>query len=328
MDIDVLLEAGLTLGEADLSAAWIATFYTEHNWLFCQFPKALQEKLFAERNYVLAPGAISPGGIAKPVAGGFEVSGRWPWGTGVMHASWVIVGAITEGEAGPRSLRFLALPIEEVEVEDTWFVDGMVGTGSNGMVIKKAFVPNEHSFVVQDLAEGRCFGSELHDAPLYATPMAPVLTLTATCPIVGRVRACVREFRERLLEHKRFMSSGKQSQRPTAQIRLAKATLEIQQAELLLRETVREVMALRNRATLKQRAGWAAAFAHVAHQSRRVLLEISEASGASAHYQKHPLQRAVRDVNTCTGHIVFDLDAQREQYGRLLLGLEPAGGLL
>ena len=97
--------------------------------------------------------------------------------------------------------------------------------------------------MVQDLAEGRCFGSELHDAPLYATPMAPVLTLTATCPIVGRVRACVREFRERLLEHKRFMSSGKQSQRPTAQIRLAKATLEIQQAELLLRETVASEMA-------------------------------------------------------------------------------------
>ena len=86
-------------------------------------------------------------------------------------------------------------------------------------------------------------------------------------------------------------------------------------------------MELRNRATPTQRAGWAAAFAHIAQQSRRILLEISEASGASAHYQKHPLQRAVRDVNTTSGHVVFDLDAQREQYGRLLLGLEPRGGL-
>ena len=40
---------------------------------------------------MLAPAAIAPPGLAQPAPGGFRLSGRWPWDTGVMHASWVIV---------------------------------------------------------------------------------------------------------------------------------------------------------------------------------------------------------------------------------------------
>jgi len=35
------------------------------------------------------------------------------------------------------------------------------------------------------------------------------------------------------------------------------------------------------------------------------------------------MQRILRDLNTGSCHTVFDLDVSAEQYGRLLLGLEP-----
>jgi hypothetical protein len=54
---------------------------------------------------------------------------------------------------------------------------------------------------------------------------------------------------------------------------------------------------------------------------------VAEGSGASAHFENDPLQRAHRDINMATCHIAFDNDAQRENYGRLLLGLEPATAL-
>lgn len=62
LDLDTFFEVGVALGEGDASMAWVANFYIEHNWIFCQFPAAFQQELFATRSYVLAPGMIAPGG--------------------------------------------------------------------------------------------------------------------------------------------------------------------------------------------------------------------------------------------------------------------------
>jgi 3-hydroxy-9,10-secoandrosta-1,3,5(10)-triene-9,17-dione monooxygenase len=80
-------------------------------------------------------------------------------------------------------------------------------------------------------------------------------------------------------------------------------------------------MEKRNQATLEDHGRWAAALTHVVHQSRRMLADIAEASGASAHRQGHPLQRSVRDVNVMSCHVAFDDDMRQEMYGRLRLGL-------
>jgi len=53
-------------------------------------------------------------------------------------------------------------------------------------------------------------------------------------------------------------------------------------------------------------------------------LLVAEASGGSAPFQHHPLQRALRDVNVLSCHVAFDRDAQTENFGRLLLGQPPS----
>jgi alkylation response protein AidB-like acyl-CoA dehydrogenase len=276
---------------------------------------------------------IAPTSVAQPEDGGFRLSGRWPWGTGVMHASWVIVSALAGIEPGaapsPASLRFLALPIGDVKVDDTWYVDGMVGTGSNDIVIDGAFVPAERTVTVLDLLEGRGEGARLHASPLYHTPMIPILVLAASMPIVGQARAVVRGFRERLLSHTRpGVPPVKLAEKPALQRRLAQAAIEIRQAELLLRDVCAEVCSLRNRASRLERGRWIASGATALHQARRVIQDVSEASGASAHFQSHPLQRALRDANVASCHLVFDRDAQQEVYGKLLLGMEQPAVIL
>jgi hypothetical protein len=101
----------------------------------------------------------------------------------------------------PDKLRFFALPIEHVKVEDTWYVDGMIGTGSNDIVIDGVFVPEERTVAVFEMADGHAPGSRLHAGPLYQTPMIPILVLAASMPIVGQARALVRGFQERLMTH-------------------------------------------------------------------------------------------------------------------------------
>ena len=62
LDLDTFFETVLVLGEADASAAWILSFYIEHNWMLCQFPEPFQREVFAESNHTLAPAMLSPAG--------------------------------------------------------------------------------------------------------------------------------------------------------------------------------------------------------------------------------------------------------------------------
>jgi 3-hydroxy-9,10-secoandrosta-1,3,5(10)-triene-9,17-dione monooxygenase len=56
-------------------------------------------------------------------------------------------------------------------------------------------------------------------------------------------------------------------------------------------------------------------------ESRNIVREVVEVSGAHAHNLSNPVGRALRDLETLSCHTVFDLDIATESYGKLLLGL-------
>ena len=62
--------------------------------------------------------------------------------------------------------------------------------------------------------------------------------------------------------------------------------------------------------------------AHIVHESRAVIADLLEASGASAQFLSNPLQRAKRDVDIICGHVVFDYDVARELAGALEAGVK------
>jgi hypothetical protein len=64
--------------------------------------------------------------------------------------------------------------------------------------------------------------------------------------------------------------------------------------------------------------------AHVVRTCRDAVASIMETSGASAHLKPHPMQRIHRDIQTLSCHTVFDTGIAAENYGRLLLGMDPA----
>ena len=325
LDLDTFLEVGLALAEGDASMAWVATFYIEHNWMLCQFPAVFQNELYRGRSHILAPASLAATGKVESSDDGYRLNGRWQWATGWSHAEWVIAGAIlTQADKTPQPL-FLALPRHEVEFEDTWWTDGMRATGSQDILIRDRFVPKEQSVSILAMANGSGAGSELHPGALYRTPMSPILGLAASMPAVGQARAGLRRFREEVHTRKTYGGGATQSTRASVQARLGKLTLLVEESEGLLRRVTDEVMALRNEAGPKERTRWLASLARAVHKSREALSEIAEVSGASAHFDSHPLQRAVRDVNTLSAHTVFDLDQRMEDYGRTLLGLSPTG---
>ena len=321
--LEGFMDIGLALGAADLSTAWVVTFCMEHNWLLGLYNEEAQEHIFGKHPYIIAPGALAPKGRATPVDGGFRVTGHWEWGTGVMHANWVLVGAFTDHD-GPPELCMYALPIEDARVVDTWHMSGMVGTGSNDIVVEDAFVPGCLRQNLMDMRAGNSPGAALHQTSIFRMPMLPVLGLTAAAPAVGCAIRTVDRFRERLQERTVYGTQDKQGERALAQSRLAHLTVRAKHTEMTLKHIAHDVAALGEsgevcpdleRAELRVRIG------HVVREARNIVREVVEASGAHAHNLSNPLGRALRDLETLSCHTVFDLDISTESYGRLLLGL-------
>lgn len=318
---------GMSLGEACMSTAWVTTFCMEHNWLFALFDRQAQEELFGVQPYFIGPGMLAPSGVATPEDGGFRLTGRWEWGTGVMHADWVLVGARTVG-CDPRQpdLHMYAVPRGEVTVADTWNPSGMVGTGSNEVHIDNVFVPAHRRQDVNDLRDGGSPGARWLDRPLYRMPMLPFLGLTATAPLVGGARKAVRLFQERVASRSVYGTADKQKERAVTQARLGRVTARIVSLEQQLYGLGAEIYALGTRggtSAALERAELRVRIAMAVREARDIVTEVVEASGAHAHFLDNPLQRIQRDINTAGGHTVFDLDAGTELYGRLLLGFPP-----
>jgi len=320
---------GIALGSACTSHAWVTTFCMEHNWLLSLFAQEAQDDLFGSRPYIIAPGTLAPNGVATPVDGGYRVSGRWQWGTGVMHADWALIGAFTpvSGRDDPV-LAMHIVPIEDVEILDTWYVDGMVGTGSNDIAVNDVFVPTHRHVDLSTVRDGMSPGAQWHDSAVYKMPMLPVLGLTAAAPLVGAAQSAVDLFEQRMQGRNVYGTTTKQGERALAQSRLAHARVEVQSLTNQLMFLARQVEGWGESGEPcpdLERARMRVDLGHLVRRARNVARDVVEACGASVHYADNPLQRILRDLNTASCHTVFDLDVSTENYGRMLVGLAPNG---
>ncbi|MCC6917851.1 MAG: acyl-CoA dehydrogenase [Alphaproteobacteria bacterium] len=329
--VDAFIDAMLPLGEACASTGWVAAFCVEHNWMLAQFPKEAQDEIFGASPYIIAPGVTTPPGRATRVTGGYRLTGQWKWGTGVMHADWVLAAGLVFTDGAPPAMLFFAVPIAEVSILDTWHVDGMIGTGSNDIAIRDVFVPGHRTLDMALMRDGASPGAALHDNPIYRMPMLPFLSLTAAIPALGTARAAVACFRDRLSQRPVFGSDLKQADKPAAQMRLAMADMQARTAEMLVRDVGRKVVALgeqRKAHLVDERIALRLQVAYAVDLCRSAVRLVSEASGAGAHFTDNPLQRALRDINVMASHIVYDLDAATEAHGRALIGLPPTSTLV
>lgn len=325
-DVDSFIDAMLPLSEGCASTGWVTAFCVEHNWMLAQFPEAFQDELFGGAfPYVITPGVTAPPGKAIPVDGGFRISGRWKWGTGIMHSNWVMVACVIPNDPQKQVL-FCALPTDQVSVFDTWHIDGMEGTGSHDLAINDVFIPAHRTMDMNAMRSGTSHGARLYSNPIYRQPMTPFLGVTAAIAGVGAGRAAIAAFTAQLQNRVVPVTMQPMAEKPAPQMRLAHAHVAIATAEMLLRAAANRNVALAagpTPATFAQRSMMRLQIAEAMKLCRNAIGMLLEAAGAGAHMRANPLQRLFRDVNVMSNHVIYDIDSASELHGRALLGLEP-----
>ena len=330
-DLDSFIDASLPLAEACASTAWVATFCAKHNWLLAQFPPETQAELWGGAYpYIVAPGVSAPPGRAVQVDGGFLVTGAWKWGSGIMHADWVMAVALVAESNGPPRPILSLFPAGEAEVLDTWRADGMAGTGSNDIRVADLFVPGARTVSLAACIAGRGPGTRQYPEAIYSAPMLPFFAVTAAIPALGAARSALSQFRGRLAGHVKPGAEVKQAEKPAAQVRLAEADLMVSTAELLIRDAGRRAVAagaFDEPEQIPHRIAVRAQAAHTVSLCRKAALHLAEGAGSSVHMLDQPFQRCVRDINVIASHFGFDVDIAYELHGRALLGLPPNSAL-
>ena len=146
-DMRTKLEVSRELARGCGSTSWATTLMNVCAFFGGLFPDRAQRDVWESNPGARIAGVLAPTGEATRVDGGYRLSGRWGWASGCLHAQWAVVGFPVPDEHGEVVDQGLALvPMRELTIEDTWFVAGMRGPGSNTLVARDVHVP-EHRVI-------------------------------------------------------------------------------------------------------------------------------------------------------------------------------------
>jgi len=328
LGLQTLTQVPRILAHGCMSSAWTLSFLMLHNWFIARGARELQDDVFSTRGFALIPCPLAPTGTATHVEGGYRITGRWQWATGVQHGDWVMVNTLIHNEDGPPEATFCVVPIEEITVEDVWHTSGMRGTGSNDVVAEDLFVPEHRTLGFGDLRGDEPPGASLSSDQFVRYPFTPVLCLVASAPALGGAEAAVDLFRDYIRGRTLPYSPGhRQVEQPASQVRLAEAVATVRAARLVWEDALNEVISVYESGGVLSRVDrgrFRLATAHVVRLSLQTMNIIIEGAGASVHFVDSHLGRINRDLVTLKGHVVYDWDRAAQLAGKLEAGLEPA----
>lgn len=321
------LEVSAALAEGCGSTAWVATLINVCNWFASLYPQKAQDEVFGADPNARVAGVFAPSARTRRVDGGLIVTGKWYYASGSLHATWGLVGLPVVNEAGEQVDQGLALiPMEQLSIEDTWYVTGMKGTGSNAMVANDVFVPDYRILSVPRTLQGDYPTERKHEEALYRAAFAPVAVLVLVGPQLGMGRAALQYVIEKAPQRAiAYTSFQKQPDSVAFQLQVAEAAVKIDTAHLLAyraADDIDEAAAqgvypdYTRRARIRAYSG--AAIRHITHAIDILL----SAHGAGSFAQSSPLQRIWRDSNTAARHAVILPIVSDEVYGKALLGVE------
>jgi 3-hydroxy-9,10-secoandrosta-1,3,5(10)-triene-9,17-dione monooxygenase len=219
-------------GRGCTSSSWVLGFLAYHNFQYAHFPEQTQQEVWSKngKGFTMSPGQIMPAGKAKPVDGGYVLSGRWPYVSGIFHGDLMLMSAPLIDRSDPPEVRRFVVPISEVEILDTWHVSAMRATGSHDVEVDDLFIPEHRSVNVTDFRENRGPGLKFNTGPLWQVPMITYLMFGAVGVMLGGAEAVV-EIVCKILKDKVGAYSGAKLQlQMSTRVRLA-------ENELLLKST-------------------------------------------------------------------------------------------
>ncbi len=309
--VDVLVE----LARADMSAGWTAMIGASVTALLaCGLPQRGLLEVFDGSRLPAGAAALKVSGKAERCEGGYVVNGQWGFGSGICHSTWIMANCSVEEQGKPtepvQTVR-CAVPVEQGEIIDDWYVSGLQGTGIHSYKVDGVFVPAHR--VAQDLP----LRGSAHNCN-----MAPRLPLEHASVSLGGARHALDEVTRQAVDKRRLMDPNSVASKQAFQLELGKLEAQWEVLHAGVRNAADDLYrALAGDSpkapalTDRLRAVCAIATEQSLHIGDRALRQ----AGAGAILQSNVLQRIHRDLTVSAQHFMIS-DIAYELYGRTKLG--------
>lgn len=324
---DTLCEITEILSQGCGSQAWIQRIMADHAQMIATFPEEAQQDVWGRNHDALVSASFDPVGRAERVAGGYLLTGRHGFSSGIDHASWMICGGhIFDGERkdGPH---FFLVPKSNATVIDDWETMGLAGTGSKSFQLDRVFVP-EHRFLDGRLAgAGNGPGTVVNTSYVYRIPRGSGVTTSGFAALsVGMARGVLSEWLKitgprtsRGVPIGQLASTREIAARSAGEIDAASALYRSSLLKAMRQLRTGEVVEAIDRVTAKRDATFAAQLCLKAGT------RLFNAAGGRALFTTEPLQRQYRNLLGAVSHHALSWDAAAVEYGRVILEAHGAG---
>ena len=325
--IETFVKIMEVLAAADASTAWCVGQASGCSMAAGYVEPEIAQKIWGDDPRGVLAWGFQVEGRAKVVPGGYLVRGKWAFGSGGHHATWMgghchvelPDGSLLSGSDGKPIERTMLFRQEQLTWFSTWDVVGLRGTGSDTYTVTGLFVPEAYT-VRRDVAEERRI-----DDPFYQFST----TSAYSCGFAGVSMGIARG----MLDALKDLAQTKQPSNTARMLRdspvmhhlIAENEAVLRSARAFMLETIRDgedrirrdgaldleakVMMRLASTTAIQRAKQVAEFAY--HEA-----------GATAIFASNAFERKMRDIHASaqqvqgrTGHI--------ESCGQYFLGLNP-----
>jgi alkylation response protein AidB-like acyl-CoA dehydrogenase len=230
---------------------------------------------------------------------------------------------------GPPPEVAVVVPMSEVAIEDTWFMAGMSGTGSNTLVVQDVFVPDRRILAVDPEGGSASLNRTPTDEPSDYWPFWPTITGAAAGPLIGMAQAVFDLVRDGAAKRGiTYTSYERQTDSHIVLRDLAEAAIKIECARSLLHRCAAQVDdfgAERRKMSMLARAQVRGEVAYVSRLLRETVDSLMSVGGASAFAQTNVLQRYWRDLGVISRHAFLSTNPGLEVYGRALTDQWPIG---
>jgi 3-hydroxy-9,10-secoandrosta-1,3,5(10)-triene-9,17-dione monooxygenase len=326
LEFAAVVEFGALFARACASTAWNWVNFAAHHMMLGMFPAQVQDEIWdASRDALIASSFVFPAAKAKKTKGGYVVSGRWPFSSGVDPSEWnMLAGLAFLDEHAPPEQRVFLLHKSQYQVIDTWFAGGLRGTGSKDVEAREQYVPEHRTLAVADTKGGPTPGSAVNPGPLFQLPVFALFPYMLSGVALGIAEGLIDDFAANTRNRSGRMTGARVAEIQSTQIRLGEASAYARASRLVQLANCREaesIIAAGGVPDAQAKARYRLEGAYAVEWAVRAVDAMFGLSGAGGLYESGHTPRAFRDAHAVKQHFSFNTDIAGTTYGRVALGL-------
>jgi alkylation response protein AidB-like acyl-CoA dehydrogenase len=316
------------LAAADASTAWCLGQSVGCSMAAAYVEPAVAREIWGDDPRGVLAWGFQMEGRARPVPGGYRVTGKWGFGSGGHHATWMGAhchielpdGSLMKDANGALIERTMLLRQDQLNWSSTWDVVGLRGTGSDSYTLTDVFVPDAYSVRRDTDAERRI------DEPFFRFSTTSAYSCGFAFVSMGIARGMLDELKNLAQSKKPSHTARTLRDSPVMHHLVAENEAKLRSARAFVLETIRDGEdSIRRNGALdtESRVLMRLATTTAIRRAKEVAEFAYHEAGSTAIFASNPFERKMRDIHASaqqvqgrTGHI--------EVCGQYFLGINPA----